>query len=538
MDRLKLFVIAETAILAALATTWMLGRDPGASSASNALRSEPLSVRPAEPMNAGGGAVRVERSASAAESAGPREEIDAELGVGVCGTVRGAQGQFLAGASVSFVRDGTWLSARTAANGVYALGGLAPGSWLLRAGAEGHARIESPRQLVDAAWQTIDVDLSPWYAVRVRIDTKSGEPLGKGIEDQNWEAAPYVVATAEPLERDLPLTEHNRVPLFGVGQWKRAEDLSEPARSELGTGGYAGELYLDREPPVYASLLLRHLRLETQRIEPGQRELRFVLDPSDLESKLGSLRIRFVDPDSGAPLSGVRMRFASAQGVGGEKVSDADGRARMEHLMPGIGALDIGARDREVMELRVRVPSGAELDLGDLALSPRVICRGRVIDERGEPAMDTHVTWDNLDRRSWPAPLFDRRSAGQDAEGRFNIRVGRQRYVFHGRDRQGRRGYALLDARDGVAEEVVLRLQSAAHVRFRYDASECSGYLVVIHTPDGAPFHVVALDGSLLSRGVDLPPGSYIATTYDAADRIVKARPFTVGAETSELALP
>jgi hypothetical protein len=45
--------------------------------------------------------------------------------------------------------------------------------------------------------------------------------------------------------------------------------------------------------------------LQGQRIEPGQRELVFTVDPDDVLRRLGTVRMRLLDA-AGAPLAGMR----------------------------------------------------------------------------------------------------------------------------------------------------------------------------------------------------------------------------------------
>jgi hypothetical protein len=350
---------------------------------------------------------------------------------------------------------------------------------------------------------------------------------------------PYVVATREPLTGDLPITESSRVLNFGLAEWYATSGRTGDADQALREQGYAGELHLAEPPPLVGSLLLRHVLLQSQRIEPGQSELVFTLSVEDLAAAFGTVRLRLLDGVTGAPLTGTAVRLATAQGGGMANKPDADGRVVIEQALPGLGCLQASAKDRESLWLYVRVPPGGTVDLGDITLTAVAKIRGVVVDAAGKPVAGAQVQWTDLDRRTWPQPLVTRRSATCEADGTFELYgTGTHRHVVRAFDRDGGVGYAQVDARSGAPAPVEIRLTKATNVALRTNFDQTVGYTVSALDAARVPVAVIWFDPGYRLRSFLLPPGRYTLEIHDARDGLVRSQSLQVAGEPLTIDVP
>ncbi len=172
-----------------------------------------------------------------------------------------------------------------------------------------------------------------------------------------------VVATAAPLPGDLEPVENSSVFLPGVGRHRQTGDLNQRAEAD----GDDGVLELDQPPPVYAAVLLRHMVLAQQRIEPGQRELRFVVDITEVAKRFAKVRMRVVGAD-GRPAA-ASVELSTARGGGQRGKADENGVVVVEKVLPGLASFSIYAKDSEHYPTHLSIASGADLDLGDVVLT-------------------------------------------------------------------------------------------------------------------------------------------------------------------------
>lgn len=462
----------------------------------------------------------------------PPYRVDDPLGVVVHGVVQAIGGAPVAEARVTFERDGEWRGGQSQANGAYAAAALQPGAWQGTCRAEGFATRETTCTLTDAATQRFDFVLDEVYVVKVRMQNAAGEPVVDVLAKHGVQATPTVIATSEPLPGDLPITEQTLVRV-GVGDWHEAD-------AKLREAGFAGELRLHRRPPVHASLLLRHLLLGSQRLEPGQHELAFVLETEDVASKLATVKLRLLDAATGQPLVDAWVAVQTAQGRGSRAKADAEGRCTIVNALPGFGSLQVRVAEYEQPWLCVRVPAGGTLDLGDLALSRLVAVKGRIVDVDDKPVAGVQLQSTDLDRRTWPHPLISRRSNGvSDAEGAFELSaLGRHRYVVVGRGSDGRGGFALVDASAGPPPPVTLRFAALTRVALRAQFEFTEAYTVSALTADRTPVDVAWLEGRYARKQLSLPPGDYTIEIHDATDRLVRSFGLQVGSEPLAIDVP
>lgn len=545
MRALVLVLLAELAVIVWLSTL-LLGGTPGAAGNSTADGPDPAE------SHVRGQAAVVVAPLSSPENAHalqpierhavePAHDADADglLGIVVAGTVRDTGGKPVEGASVYFRRDNEYHGGQSTPNGAYAATNLAPGEWQLTCRADGFGQYEASCTLDTDAFQQIDVELRAAYVVKVKIQTAAGEnPLEQWSQANMW-AEPCVVATTERLRGNLPITEQSSVWGLGAAEWHSASGRrSGRGDKKLREQGYAGELRMSQDPPVFASLVLRHVLLQSKRIEPGQHELTFVIEPEDVTSVLGVVKLRLIDGVSGQPLSDHRVSLQTAQGGGSYTKTDVEGRAVIENALPGLGMLETAAKERESLWLYVRVPPGGAVDLGEIVMSPIVKIVGKVVDADGKAPPQADVTWTELDSRTWPQPLVTRRGAGVESDGTFSLGVGKHRYVVFASTRNGGFGHATVDATGGAPAQFTIQLAQTTTIAYRTHFDQAVGYAVTVLGADRSPLSVHWLGADYRPSATNLPPGDYTLEIHDAADRLVRTSPLRVGAEPLTIDVP
>ena len=546
MRGLALLVLAELLVIVWLATLCLGSTSSSAKAESSrsvgpAVESTPVSPAVATVDRSDGTQSPQVQRPIEREEVQPTRAADSldPVGIVVQGTVRDTNGAPVAQASVSFSQGNSYRGGESLTNGAYAAAGLQPGEWQLYCSAEGFGQYETTCNLDARAFQRVDVELRAAYVVKVKIQTPSGEPFVGQLPNVNMWAEPCVVATPEPLQGNLPITENATISRLGTAEWRSATGrASGEADSKLRKAGYAGELRMGQDPPMFASLVLRHVLLQSQRVEPGQHELTFILDPKDVSATFGTLRARLVDGVTGAPLADQLVRLETAQGGGSSAKADSDGRVLLENALPGLGVLSTYAKDREQLWLYVRVPAGGTIDIGEVVLSPLVKITGKVLDPNGKPASGTYLQYTDIALRTWPQPLVTRRSSGVEADGSFTLQIGRHRHVVIARDRDGGFGYAAVDPAGSVSSPVTIEMRKSVRVSYRTQFGLKDGYAVTVLAADRTPISVAWLGGDYRARSTDLPPGNYTLEIHDAADNLVRSAPLSVGTEPLTIEVP
>ncbi|MEQ1630980.1 MAG: hypothetical protein ABL997_01310, partial [Planctomycetota bacterium] len=378
------------------------------------------------------------------------------------------------------------------------------------------------------------------YVVRVKVLGADGKSIMEELSKASWQGVPYVVATEAPLAGELPPTEHTRLMRFGLGEWFGLFGTSRQADPELREQGYCGELRMNRPPPAFASLLLRTTLLQSQRIEPGQKELVFTIEVNDVLAKLGTVKMRLLDGVTGEPIVGAMARLSTAQGGGSSGKTGDDGRAVIERALPGMGSLEMHTTDREALFRYVRVPAGGTVDLGDITMTAMVKVTGVVVDASGKPANGASVQWTELDCRTFPQPLISRRSASADADGKFELwGCGRHRYVVFGVLRGGGFGHATVDASGGAPAPITIAISTPTKVALRANFDETAGYMVTALAGDRSPVAVATLASGYRPDAMSLPLGTYTIEIHDMiTDRLVRSFALQVGSVPLSIDVP
>ncbi len=134
---------------------------------------------------------------------------------------------------------------------------------------------------------------------------------------------------------------------------------------------------------------------------------------------------RLVD-DDGKPVAGAQLRGRSSDPSAGDRVgsssaetvSDEDGRFELQVTRDGTAGLSIVPLDHCMKHIDIGSNRG---DLGDIALSPGLSIRGRVVDATGKPL---EGLWANLTRvnAEREASYEMKRSSKSDDRGEFRTR--------------------------------------------------------------------------------------------------------------------
>lgn len=487
-----------------------------AADASRPARGEATEV--ASPSSAGEPPLR--------ELATPAAAVDpARDGVLLYGRITDEQGNPVDKALLSIRQGGEHMGAsETGPRGTYSLAGVLPGEADLLVRTAGFRRLNRTLQLAGPS-QRHDLVLQRAIVLQVIGRTPAGEPLeaalrAAGIDERIRLRA---IATREP-PAPLPVDGSG----IGVGRFRSARWLGrvqiEGAPDEL-----LGTLEIDGELPVHVTLIVGSAMLGTQVVQPGQQRVEFSLTAEAVRERLARIRLQLVAATTGRPLAAVRV---DGPGV---KITDAEGVAEFADVIPGQHRLEVSTATHELDQI-VQVEPGQQLDLGRLALPESQIVAGVVLDQDGRPVQAT-LSWDDLDGLTFPQPLRDNRTAGSDAQGRWQLRLTRHRHVVHARTKEGaQQAHLLLDLTAGVPEQISLRLRPTVPVQLQKAFAADRSYLLSIRTGAGAPVF-----GSLVRAGfeqsIQLPAGDYIADVHEGRT-LVHSFGFTVGDTATQIRIP
>jgi hypothetical protein len=270
-------------------------------------------------------------------------------------------------------------STTAAPDGSWSLAGLAPGTWRLHAGT-GAYRAHRSTLVLERGELIVrrDIVLERSVTLSVHLVTPSGERLWDVLSSPGRsvprDVRPFPVATLEPPGEEIPEAHGGGAGFVGAGSfWDHGPVADAAAPGAIGVLELAGEL------PVFVSLVMGTRVIATQRVEPGARQVSFVLDPEALLASRCSVRARLVAED-GTSLDGmVRVDDTSYHNVKGGAWDHA--------LVPGDYRLVFGSRERARIAMDVTLVPGQALDLGDIVLPPGLSIAGRLLDAEGRPVI-------------------------------------------------------------------------------------------------------------------------------------------------------
>ncbi|MBP8300977.1 MAG: carboxypeptidase regulatory-like domain-containing protein [Planctomycetes bacterium] len=509
MRTLQSIVGVEAIVLVALLGIWWLRQDELTLPSTVHAGVPPASAPPGESVAANvdrnnAAATAVERRAVSVPEGG----LAASQGIVLQGRFSGVTPLPAADSiRLSLRRGDAWRSADVSAGGVYAVSGLSPGSWQVRCEAPGCRLQEFPYVLSSAAMQRLDIELQAATVLTVFARTSDDKRLQAELAKLGVWQGLHVIATTAPLSGDLEPTENSAVGDFGVGRHRQDFDLNKRTDENANDG----VLELDQPPPVYATLLVRHMAIAQQRIEPGQQELRFVVELATVAARFAKVRMRVIGPD-GQPAA-ANAELASAQGGGQHGRADNQGVVAIDKVMPGLNSFSLQAKDCEQYSTHLTIAAGADLDLGDIVLSRSSALLGCVVDGDG-PVTSASVQWTALDLWRPPHPLNDRRSTSCDGDGNFQLYgTGRRLYTVTARAKDGQVGFAIVDGSAPGTERFVVRVHKTHALRIR--CAQPQVRVAVVSDVEGHVLMVRRLEHRWREGSCALPDGEYQLSIYD-----------------------
>ncbi len=433
---------------------------------------------------------------------------DDPVGVLLTGSVRWRDGGPVLEPMVRVRRGGLGPSASTSA-GCYAVAEVSPGTWTVTVRALGAVWVEETIEITDTAEQRRDFVLDRAYPVRVFCTAPDGKDLAKALAEEGVDFANfYAIGQRDPFPDRFAPTRFGNV---------RADDAGWDE---------AGVLFLASPPPAHAALMLQHVVIQQQRIEAGQKEVRFVVDPADWKAKLGTVTLRVVDADSRAPLADAFVsldpRFGRAEPC------DAEGRVTLTNARPGFLVLGVYAEGHEYGLSTLRIEPGRTLDLGDVALGGVVELSGRVEDQNGEPPEAATISWTELKWRMMPTAFGTYRTARVEADGTFRLNVGAGKIALQARTREDDVAFVVIDY--PPTSPVVLRLVRAAKLHVVRNADPTRTFTITFFDSQRQPVESHTIGSDEPQWTVTMPPATFAYEVNDEADRLVQSGSVTLGA--------
>ena len=229
---------------------------------------------------------------------------------------------------------------------------------------------------------------SDWIPVIVRTrDGKSFASLAReaGYEPKRFFVdAFYVHASHDPLSRELmggppPPTDEN------VGVFRPPPKYQQV---ELGRS-VAGSLELLAPRPLWVGLWIHGVFFESRLLRANEAQLVFEIEPNDLEARFATVSLRLVDRRTGRPVDEAQATLKANTSAHRrhdlQSVSPGrDGRLVFQRVMPGRHELTVH-RDGHVVQRRLVLSPGEELELGDIEIGSGPGIDLVVVDAQGRP---------------------------------------------------------------------------------------------------------------------------------------------------------
>jgi hypothetical protein len=236
-------------------------------------------------------------------------------------------------------------------------------------------------------------------------------------------------------------------------------------------------------------------------------ELVFRLSTDAVRARLGTVRLRLVDEQSGEPLTDGTASLTDRQGAGGERRIAADGAVEFVEQAPGIRELRVRSRDHAVLSRRVRVEPGITLELGDIAVSRLATVAGRVVDENGA-GVATSLTAFPVDRIGMVQDVETNWVSRSAADGSFELSAPQARIAVVVTGGEWGSRPILVDASSGRVEAIEIPVVRGVEVRFRPADDALADARFTLATGAGLPFRSQRL-GSSLPFAQRIAPGTY-----------------------------
>lgn len=453
--------------------------------------------------------------------------------------------------------EGTWvvftdrMGARHLAGGgqgEYAIGGLAPGRYVIDVNARG---IRSHSEILDLPLDPRDVrkDLRLLRVVTlpVHVVTATGEPLldalrsgprqGRGLVRQF-----LAVATKDPPGRCVDEIAASSAPV-GIGYFTdrfQGDDPSLPATC-------IGTLFVDGELPVHVSLAMGRFVLRTERVEPGAEDARFVLGVEDVVGKLASLQVQVVDATTSAPIEAAGVLVRGWPQQRNDAQTNSKGVARIDPTLPGTFEVCVMHAGYQKVVRTIDLDPGGAVDLGTITLSPERILSATVLDADGKP-VSIPFTLGELSDSSHGRVIVRPDYLQSSAEGILKgSMLGRSVYVLRttnhdaimDKERSGPTDVSrciLVDTSTGSVSDLEVRLERSVPLVVRVAGRPADGLRLRVLDDQGLPIVETRFYGEA-PHPLRLPSGSYRVVLCDADGNELASSAVTLVREPVELAL-
>lgn len=478
----------------------------------------------------------IRESAPTPTPSGPTIDYEPAFGTFVYGMARSTDGTPIEECTLSFssVAD-TKIRRRASVEGGrgFALTGLTPGRWNLYSKPADFAILRQEVEIFDTPTQRLDLTFSPSFLVTVKIQTPDGQPLHEAIAEAKLGHYTQVLAVAskEPIQGNLPMTELRGYSRFGIGSWRAANGFMARERDPMPTG-VSGILELSEPPPIYVAAVFRHLVLATATVNPGDKEVILEVPLETVRESTTTVTLRVINAATGLPVESARVGISDSQSGGAGRPTDADGRITLENERVGILELDIWAKDLEHYHDLLRLTPG-EHDLGTIALHPPREVVVKVVDATGEPTAGATIQWQNLDRRRFPQPSMYRRSGRTESDGTCKLSgLGSGRYLIQAFVRGQSQGNTVVNTA-GLGDEPVVLTLAGTHkvdIAATFDVPRSDIHCLTIFDRKRVPVWARFLRG--YPTTAELPAGHYVWELH-AGTQLLKSGKFDLNAETA-----
>lgn len=443
--------------------------------------------------------------------------------------------------------------------GAFEFGPLAPGHVSLAVRSPLHEPAQLELDLTANEPHVVrEIVLVPWVFITVRARTPEGRPLAR--EMMSSRAFNYsfrdirAVATRAP-----PSAGHDGVLRVGADELGGYSGIGFPRTDwprDDSPDDAIGSVRFDGSP-AYVSLAVADVVIATQFVAAGGTDVLFTLSTDQVAGSSSGVRVRVIDARTREPVreavvsiaEGIeRSRDQAATLAGDSGVVERRGLAGTEVVVRV--RCDGYAAESRVVPLR----PGSVSDVGDLALEPSLIVRGKVRDLAGADTEHVleFVPLDPAHGR-WPQRFYADGEAGFTA-----TEIGPWPYVVRSTvERRNRRGESTTEFPQGRSRDtnehadrlpprvvdlthwsggmLELRLEPAGVLDIEIERADASSSEFAIESAAGLPVWSGRFGGQPWSS-FRLARGSY-RVTWTRADSSTLAREVTVGAQPSELSL-
>ena len=455
------------------------------------------------------------------------------------------RGVWYAGVSITD-QAGVRSYADTDQAGGYSFSSLAFGSYWLTAGAEGFRGQSAAIELSpDAPVVRKDFILRDSVMLRIRLVTPEGGDVFDALREMKAPSGASVIVPVATTESPGPRFNEVFGSLnnpFGVGHF-----WNYGPRVDKLPPGYMGILVLDGDLPVWVSLVHYHNVLESQRVEPGQEEIVFVVSPDALIAGLATVQVQVLDAESGLPVPGAKVSLQGHGGYERDVSSDAEGTAILKDRMPGLFELNVRADGFEKFRLPVDALPGVVTDLGVVELEKEVTIQGFVLDGDGQP-LALEFTMGLVDAADGSIRWLRNDTFKSKDDGSFQMRgLGRHEYVIRSSNQAALNpdnspgivwvsGIVRCDTRSGSLSAFDIRLRPASSLVLQVADGRGDGMRFRVLEESGRELLASRFYGSG-PRPMSLPTGEYRVLLLDSSGQVLSERSLTLGSGTVYLEL-